>query len=830
MNAQIRITTFLLIMLSSLSLAAQDLILFQENNSKAYLVKFGSSGSSRSMTDHFITQIAKGNQKKINQTEYVLVHDEFIRLTRKNASTLEAFVTLKDMRVTGDTRYRDMNLGNALFPAAVKFTLEQRGPNGQLQNTWDFDAVTLDGNPMIIASFEFQDSVSIANGGRLIVKNKQFIYRKANRSQFDDRILLIDDYYTVIPALESIYAELQQINPQDLDGLADQETRLQGVKAEIEAIRVRQYVELLGLNQNFDPAGFIPKFREVHEYGNLKERELQDARRNLPRLYYERGMAEMQANRAQQALVNFEKAMNLDATFAPAYLGIAHLDYRAGELVKAKDGLLYIFRDLQPDEITANEARQLARTMEQQHLGNADYAVRQSRFEDALVDIDFAAALCNEIPAMNCGPELDALARRAHDGIFRRMVSAGRQQLNSGQYSAAAQQAKASLDYATEYKAFIPDARPAQLLLNEAQVGMYSGMLTDTRNLINKGEVDKAESQIRAALDFAAQNPQAITDNQEGVALLDQVMGIQYGRHIKAGKELAMQNQYRDALNRYDTAFDLEQQHQFQRNPELTGLRSAAAKVVWLLDADTALDYAKNNQLGEARKMQTRLIDMRDKYGLATDGDVKVKFESLSGAIFDQQCQNTQQKYDRHLADADRLTAAGKYIEAMGALDAALQAARDDNQCGLDVSSATKGKTAIQPAVTYLEKMQHADKAVEHADYRKAVNMHGEAGTYFQQNDLGTRFQLHHKNLFDYIEGSGRREFSRYGAKHFGEQKEFEKAITLMRRLLDRGYKKGYLKVIMTDVGRAMAIEDHQAIRAAIPSRKPSHIRVVTRD
>ncbi|MEM7040501.1 MAG: hypothetical protein AAF570_26280, partial [Bacteroidota bacterium] len=54
------------------------------------------------------------------------------------------------------------------------------------------------------------------------------------------------------------------------------------------------------------------------------------------------------------------------------------------------------------------------------------------------------------------------------------------------------------------------------------------------------------------------------------------------------------------------------------------------------------------------------------------------------------------------------------------------------------------------------------------------------------------------------------REFWKYGAEHFTGQKEYETAIGLLRKLLERGYKKGRLKYLTVRIGQELATRDHE--------------------
>ena len=749
------LTLIALMLFGAKATFGQELIVFENTKPEAYLVRHQADGLRQPIANFFLSTLSKGNNKPLAQTEFILVHDEFLRMTKLNASQYQVFATLKNFRITGDTRYRGFDMGQTLLPTHVKYSIERLNSQGQVLESWDFNSVKMSGNTVIIANFKGTDSTQTFPNTSLRVRDKSFVYNKGAKLPFTNLVATIDEYYQAGPELEGLYTELRKIDPMDMDHLDEQETNLNALLAQCELLRKANYPQRLQLSAQNDPANFLGQFSEIDAYGQELAANLANTRRNLPSLYHQRGLAALNNNDRPAAVTQFNLALQEDPNFTPALLELARVSYQEGDAANASSKLLKLFKGFQMDEATRNSALALAKTIYENDLGNAAYAVKQDRFADALAELRAASKLCEGIKGLTCSLQLEMLENQAHLGIYQQLLATGSRLLQSGDLAAA-------------------------------------------------------EDSTRQAIALQKAVPGAIANAAEAQALLVQVMAAQYAVLITEGQDLESSGKHRLALDRYVAAQALEAPYGFKPNAKLPEMAQRTAKVLVLADIQLALQQAQNNRLREARETQNKLFQMRKQYVLETDAKVETAYKQLKAAIFDQECNNAQMAYDQALVQAQGEVQAKRFIEAVTAFDAALAIDAQNGACGLDVSIAREGKAKVIRAAQYQTQNKAIQTLVDRLRFREAIDGHLAAENFHNENNIAEKFGLSHTDLFAFIRKSGRKEFKRFGAEYFTNLEGYEKAIDLLTDILSQGYRKSKLKPLMVRIGSELAVRDYK--------------------
>jgi hypothetical protein len=821
MKASLRLLLVFFVLLQAGNEAlTQNLIFYQNTDSQSYLVRNGGGGPSQGVTDFFIRSLSQGSGRPLNKTEYILIHDQYIRGTKLNSSEFQIYATINGLRLTGDTRYRGFDLSDLLKPSSAKFTLERVSQQGGILDSWKFESVPLNAEPAVLANFKVSDSLTIFDQNSFKLRDLMFLYAPADKTPFANRTILIDEYYASVPELELIYTELKRIDPEDIEQLNSSETDLRRLRSQIETIKGGGYEAKLGLSNQQDPAGYLGRFREIDAFAAELSTRVRDNKANLHLMYYNRGLDFLEKGDRPKALTNLQTAINIAPGFAPAHLALAKLRYQEGDLGSASKGLVHIFSKLSPDPAIRKEGGTLAGTIYQNYLGNADYALKQKRHDNALTELDAAAELCSVIEEVPCTEQLDGLYSGAFTGIFDVLVNNAEKSIQNGRAEQAINEALVARKYALDHTPYITDTASIVLVLNEAYRLEFQQLLSDIEVLLQNNDIDGAEQAVDAAISYRKAHLAAIPVAGALTALENQVADRRYHLLISEGKALASQSKWDVALSKYEAAGALEQTYSVRSDSMLPGMALATAKALLLQDLATALELARSNRLRPARDMRLAIDEVRKRYSLQNDPDIQPPYQEMKNAIFNQECTNAQAEFDQLVARGESEAALRDYLKASASFDAALEVITANAACGMNAGPAKDGKTRIAPAFAYQQKIESVEKSLNRALYREAVTTYLAAGQAHVAGDLGNVFGLKHASLFDYLLQSGSNEFVKYGAEHFSEEKDYDSSIALLKDLRAKRYPKGRLKPLMVSIGQALAVRDFQQDPSTNPKTK----------
>lgn len=821
MKASLRFILVSMVLLQICNSAmAQNLIFYQNTDSKSYLVRNGDGGPSQEVTDFFIRSLSQGSGRPLSQTEFILIHDQYIRATKVSPSEFQVYATVQGLRLTGDTRYRGFDLTELMKPSAAKFTLERVSQAGGVLDSWKFESVPLNTQPAVMANFRGLDSLTLFDKNTFRFRDLMFLYAPSDKTPFAIRTTLIDEYFEAVPELEGLYAELKLIDPENIEQLNASETDLRRLRSQIETIRGGEYETKLGLSDELDPAGYLARFREIDAFATELSTQVRNNKANQHLLYYNRGLAFLEKGDRPRAMTDLQTAIDMQPTFAPAHLAMARLRYQEGDLGSASKGLVHIFSKLSPPPAIRQEGGTLAATIYQNYLGNAEYALQQKRHENAITELNAAAELCSAITEVPCTEQLDVLYSGSFTGIYDGMMLNAEKSIVAGKAEQAINEALSARRYAQDHTPYVKDTAKIGLVLNEAYRIEFQQLLSDIEVLLKNNDIDGAEQAVATSRAYRNNHLAAITDDGALVALENKVADRRYHLLISEGKTLAGQSQWELALSKYEQAVALEKNFVFQTDSLLPGMAEATAKALLKKDLSTALELARSNRLTKAREMRLAIDEIRKRYALQNDPDIEPPYQEMKTAIFNQECTNAQSEFDQLVAQAESEAGARDYMGATATFDAALAVAASNAACGMDVSPAKTGKTRIAPAFAYQQKIQSVEKSLDRVLYREAVAAYQAAGQAHAAGNFKDVFGLTHATLFDYIQLSGRNEFVKYGVEHFAEQKEYDSAITLLKDLLRKKYPKGRLKPIMVRIGQSLAVRDFQEDSSTNPKTK----------
>lgn len=845
-----------------LQVQAQNLLFFNQTNSQAHLVKLNGGGPSQGITNQMIQRIARGNSLAANRTEWVIVHEEVLRMTQKNLTSYNVYAALSELRLTGSKAYRSMDMTREMTPSVVHFDVQVLAANGQVIMTKQYTNVPLQGTPIVLAEFTVTDTSGAFTQNRVQLVNKRFIYSQQDWNNFKLRADLTDQYYTDIQELDKIQGEIASVAPQNFDLIDDEQARLQAIEQRIQGIGQKDYNSKLRLKRGEDPGDFQAKYNAALEEASLKREEIDKTLATLPALYYERGLAKRDNGNIRGASRDFNRALQYDANFGPAHVGLADLDAMQGNRQGAVDRIRSVFNNMNPDPNTQASAFGVLARLVDSHIMEGKALTSEGRFQEALGSLSAGGELCAEFPGLGCPQELDRSMADAHMGIFRSHLAQGQQALGNKDYATASSAVQAALVYQEQNAGFIGNSTEGQALMSQVVNAEYSSLLVQSERAFRIKDLDMAEAKGSQALEVAVANPNYINNDSQARLLLDriaearyeqkvaearsafsggdlqnaellaqeavsiqekyaavlpnkqeasqlllQIKDAQYKQLVAEGAGLVNQGLFQAGLDKLEAARSIEQSYAVQKDGNLVGLLQQAAKPVILKEIEAAKAKAQANQLQAAREIGQRIVSMQETYGLTQEEEIVNSFQSLRESIFNQECMNAQTEYNAALRKANALVSQKDYVAAEQAFAAALGISNQNQACALDVSAGTAEQKRIQPAAEYQRRKANAMALIDRRNFSNGLKAYEGAGEYYANNGIAS-FGLSHDRLFDVAMDHNKRDFQFAAARHFANKEEEISSVKLMKSLLSKGYPKGAMKNLMRQVGGQLATKD----------------------
>lgn len=741
---------------------AQSQIVRENSESISLLMKYDGGGTSQGILNNIIFRLSQGNKTDVRKTEFVFITEEYSRLTLTGASTLNVYFAYKNMRLSGTTQYRGFDMGPYIVPTGVTANI-QRSKNGVKLESQGVTDVNLKGNPAVFAEYSVQDTNPDVKNNEFKVILRDFVYDRGALQRFEARCDVIDSYFNANNELEVIYTDLKAINPSDLDGLKGQKAQLAGIQQRILDINNRQYEKELGVSPSLDPAKFLAKLNEVTQFATQIENDLAQTQAELPARYHARGMDHIRAGRINPGVADFNKAISLDANFAPSHYQLARMDYEGGRVREAQTRAEDVILKMNPDAQTRGLAVMLLENIANAYVNSAMAANKKQNYDAAISSLNEASGIAQRIPELNASGVLNREYSIAFNGIYNQYLAAG-------------------------------------------------------ENALAQGQLAAAETEAVRATQFQAQHPDMLAP-EPTQNLMVRVKQAQYADHVRVGREALDLQRYGEAVTRLEAAMSLEGQYGIPVDSMLPDQVQNAARPLILDAARTGTSLALKNNLPEARKYADKVRADREKYGLQNDPELDAAMQELNQRIFNQECVNAQNEFNNMVAEGKAKAKAQQYLVADQVYDNALAFLASNSECGISDQSARIAKSEIADAVDYLKQLQVVDGQIAKGDYSFAMQNYEAAASFASLKHL-ERYPLAHTPLIEFTKKHQNSNWVYYVAIQFGKQANFENSLDLTAELVKRGYAKKKMKAHMMLLGSEMATRDHAISAAGDPVLK----------
>lgn len=725
---------------------SQEQIIYQKSTTEKYLVRYKSSSDPNQLIlNRMFSELAKYLNRTVYNLEFSFSHKQNIRIYRAG-SHISVDIDFLDFTYDSELYYKQFNLASQFIPPFISFT-GKLYKSDQIISSYSVNKTPINGNKRF--NFNYIDS-SLSTRFTFKILQKEFFYETDEASQLTAYLNLIDDYYTWDSKFRLAINDLDIMNPKDPDQLEYNNnllTQMQGLILDFDRSEI---ISKLGLKEH-DPIQVLNRV-DYLDIQLIKAREAVAYTYSiLHEIYFRRGLEAMLADDSQMARSFFMRSLDANHSFAPALFQLASMDFSDGHTADAAERISHLFRTMEPDPDTRLLAIELAQDIYEDFINESISRNENGDYNDALKLLEDLELYCSELYVINCTDEIYKNRSIAHGGIYRDLIN-------------------------------------------------------ESKQYLQKGNLQAADEYIDEAITYQKKNNQYITDQNEAMLVKTNIAQVRYDQLINQGKEYLENGNHTLAFDQFREAKSMEDQYNLSLQSELELLLKKASKPIILDYLKKGEEYVKLDKIEKARQFLKKAKDIQNQYFPSPDKEIQSQINKLQNEIFDLSCMNAEKAYNSFVLSALDMSEILQYNEADKLLQQAIEECRNQPDCQLDYSEAVKEQERIKPASSYQRKIEAAIQYKEKSNYNQAISTYNEAGSYFSSKAVGS-FGLNHKSTLDFIL-MGDNHFVKYGITHFINADEPAHALTLMQELKQRGYHFKFLKNEQKALGEKLAIAD----------------------
>ncbi len=835
---------------------SQDNTVYQDNHAIAIpIVRNENSDANSRITNYFIDEIALSNQKKAEFTKFIFTGTQICRIVETQQGNFAASFELTDVTNTGDVNYKSFSIADMLIPSNCSFTFKVFGSQANPISVQSLLKLSVQKGYNKLADFSFTDT-SQAKKFRIELLDLQFNYDSLAISRFSKRLKLIDDYFLSETWIQQYMNQVKSIDFSNTDMIIVYDIRLKDLEKASEELYNLDFAGKLQLGSH-DPIQFIEKYNNFSDTLLLMRNQMNEKLSTLDRIYYDKGMLEIQRKETIKGEAYFKKSILFNPRYAPSQLELAKIQFRRDSLIDASNKIAYILQKLNPEPAVQKQVMLYADTVYTKMIAVGNEYVRTEKFNEAVELFEQCTKFCTDLPAYTCNETHKKGLASAKFGIYQSYLSVSQKALDNGKlelaeiYITAAQNyqktnsneiisdAGALLKFEKLVTAYVVKAdtnnskqqfEKALALLEKAQNvstlnalplsdkfkksmakaknGTYRTKLKRSAKALKSNDADQAEALLTEAKAYQKQNADIVKLSSTADSLLSKIKGMQYTSAITKGVFNVYLQNYVTALSYFDNAKKLEQTYTFKTSPLLDSLIRATALPVILKQMDYAKSLLITNRIDSAKAMVPYIKNTQSHHQLASDSIINNRFDRLNRLIFKTECTNARISFDSASNQGTISANKQNYLRASELFTAAVKISERFPECNMHASNTINDKKMIQPAAEYQSLLQKAEFALAQQNLAEYFVHYFEAENFYVSNTIKNYGLIHHL-LIDIVSISTNIDFVVAANELFIAKNHPDEALLCLKTLQKLQYPMANTKGIQQQLGTKMAMKDY---------------------
>ncbi|MFO8088047.1 MAG: hypothetical protein R6T91_09650 [Bacteroidales bacterium] len=759
--------------------------------------------------------------------------------------------SIQGLRLSGYTDYRGFSMKDFLVPAKVIYTydLSYQGIalsfSDTLTRTTSRSAVQVP-DSLSEKKLTFEDF------------HYQFFFQEEQAQKFRTKMQAIDQYYLDFPILKNTLEKVASIGTANLNMLPIYSANLREAESVLKQLKNRSYQSILNLEET-DPLEFLPRFQNLNSGIAFKRQRIDRQLKNIDRLFYQEGINYLNTD-TSIARAYFEKAIQSNPYYSPAYLEIARLNLTQHKLPEAASAIEHILQQLKPDTATYQKIMSFNDTLLTAFINKGKHLLDMEDYNAAVAILERAKHFCDSTPNYTCQAPVDKYLSQAKYGIYKAYTDVARkaidnerpemalrfiqqvdrfQQNNSraiisnqeikGLYAETAElfikKARLSLDL-NEFKAALahlqkadsicPDAdcrKRTESSIVKAHQGIYENLLKESKTEYQNGYYQQAV-QILSKADKYLLDHQKHTRKSSSHDTLKKSIDYQlYRSNLKKGSTFLNFSKPKTALSHFLEAQHLLNQYHFEHNDTLDTLISAAARPLIL----SALKQGELKLWGHKYQQAFDILNDIEKdtakYHLENDFLIAQKISSFEHELTKAFCQEVSDSIQTTKEQAYSLLKKDKYIQAELLLEQSLALVQRHAICSLPARPVTDTLELYEDVFRYFRSKIRLDSLRSQKKYEETITLIRQMQENYENHKL-VAAKAGKISLTKYGGSQQDDALKVYYLRYQLKQQQNKKALVLLRTISSKLLKSKKGKQWQKEIAERMAREDARAQKA----------------
>lgn len=795
------------------------------------------------ITNVFIKAFSKSIPKILGYTSFSIhwQHQAFI-------SDKAIHTELKGMHIRGHKTYRDFLIQKFLTPDQIKCKYEFTHNDKGLTIT---DTINIANNQK---NTLFPDESIKPENLNLDSFHYQLVYKEKQKKDFLRYTQAIDQYYKDFPRLKEALVKVGGISFDNLNMLPIYSANLKEAENTLENLKERSYLNLLNLEQN-DPLDFLPRFKNLRIGIAFKREKINNQLKNRDRLYYQEGLNYLDSDTAISRSY-FEKAIQTNTFFTPAYLELAKLDLNNGQLNSSAERIEYVLQELKPDTQTYRKIITFNDSLVQGFIDSAKKLIENENFNQAVNVMERAKEFCHNTPEYECSSEVDKTLSNARYGIYNAYISVVRKALERKKPEMAleyikrvnhyqkensqsiistntvkdlytsvaglfAEQAQKILDSEKYEKALSHLKKADELCKSEdckskintnlsiAYQGIYEQQLKKADNAFQQENFNKAKHFVRQADEYLQNHKDFLQTSLQRDTLKEEIDYKIYRKNLKKGYQLLSYDKPETALKKFMNAKNLLSQYDYKKNDTIDSLIRVSAKPVILSEINKGKLKVWGEKFSEARDILDKTRSNSKKYLLTDNEQIQDSIKVFESKLRMKFCQSIQDTLKHYKEQADLSMSKANYLLARQNFKKIISKASEYEQCSFEIKSVKQKLSDNQPIFKYTEMQQELDSLLKEKEYKALIRKIENMQKYFDNKNLQEE-GLKDITLLYFCNKHYNPELKQYIIKWYLKRNKGYKALGILQTFNRQKTSPESVKELQKEIGKAIAKQDVQ--------------------
>lgn len=793
------------------------------------------------ITDQYIEAFSKSIPRILAYTKFSIHWKQSIVVSEEGI-----IFHSKGVHIRGNRHYRGFPVDEYMTPEAIKCIL-QCDYKGQSLNFVD----TLESASQFTAQLQVADSIKVKDLNFRSF-SYQLLYTEKQEADFKALTNAIDQYYLDFPLLKKALEKVGRISMGSLNMLPIYNANLKEAENTLDKLQESDYLKLLDLEQH-DPLQFLPRFRNLQSGIAFKRQKIDRQMKNLERLYYQEGKNYLNTDTAISRSY-FEKSIQSNPYYSPAYLELARLDLSQKKLQASASKIEYILTDLKPDTLTYKQIMNFNDRLVAAFIDKAKELMADEDYNKATEVMEQAESFCENTSRYECSGDVEKYLSLARYGIYNAYISVARQALRRERPELALQYIRLVEEFQKKNSSSIISdeairelyAETAELLVSQAKYlletknfskalshfenagklcrtddcqtmihrykakafqGIYDSLITDAQQIFDNDDIEEADKKLNAADIYRAKYSDFISKASTRDLLRKNIDQALYRQHLQRGYSFLNFERPEAALNKFTKAECLLKQYQFATNDTLDSLITVAAKPIVLSKIKRAELKVWGNQFSQARAILVDLQQDVQAYRLSEEAQVRERMQLLKEKLYNKYCKAVLDTFNHHKQQASLGISQTNYLIAKDHFQKALSIARRHPECKADTHEISQTLYEYEPLFVFAEMKQQLFRLDAGEKYTQAVQKAAEIASYYDKQDLKQQ-GLSRTSPLTYATEHQDIEVKRIATSWYLQNRNPEDALEVMRSINQNKVSSADFKQLQKKTGRMLARTD----------------------